>query len=392
MTQHKPVMLKEAIEHLNIRSNKNYIDATFGGGGYTREILKRNAPAGKVLAIDLNAQALVRGKEKDGDAPEAGAGTPLDTLDKDRTGQVPEPPTVSGFGGALDQDRLILAQGNFANIAEIVRSHNIKDVTGVVFDLGLSTDLLERSGRGFSFQQDEPLVMTYGSPMEPRHSTGQGPPGSKQAGNPPGLGNFPKKKEEPRGMRSLRERKGILTARDVVNNYSRDELEKIFKEYGEIRQARNITEGIAEYRKHKRIQTTFDLKEAVKGVNPVRDRSPQGGRGRTSGRAASNGVKSATPKLLAQVWQALRIEVNDELKNLHKGLAGAWQILDSGGRIVVVSFHSLEDRIVKKFFREKSRKKESGKTLTKKPVRPSKEEVERNTRARSARLRCAEKL
>jgi len=279
---HVPVLLKEVIEYLDVRPNKNYIDATLGGGGYTREILKRNGPDGKVAAIDWNKEAIKKFKD------------------------------VS--------ERLTLVQGNFRDIAELVP---LKNIAGVVFDLGLSSDLLERSGRGFSFKRDEPLLMNYEL-------------GIKNQG----------------------------TARDVLNLWTKQELERIFKEYGEIRQARRIAEGIVNARRKSRIETTGDLRKVV-----------------------GESVKSATPKLLAQVWQAIRIAVNDELKNLKKGLEGAWEILEPEGRIAVVSYHSLEDRIVKNFFRERT-----GDILTKKPVRPSIVEVKRNPRSRSAKLRAVEKL
>ena len=279
---HVPVLLHEVIKYLDVRSNKNYVDATLGGGGYTREILKRNGPDGKIAAIDWNKEAIKKFKD------------------------------VS--------ERLTLVQGNFRDIAELVP---LKNIAGVVFDLGLSSDLLERSGRGFSFKRDEPLLMNYEL-------------GIKNQG----------------------------TARDVLNLWTKQELERIFKEYGEIRQARRIAEGIVNARRKSRIETTGDLRKVV-----------------------GESVKSATPKLLAQVWQAIRIAVNDELKNLKKGLEGAWEILEPEGRIAVVSYHSLEDRIVKNFFRERT-----GDILTKKPVRPSIVEVKRNPRSRSAKLRAVEKL
>src|SRR3989344_956563 len=279
---HVPVLLHEVIKYLDVRSHKNYVDATLGGGGYTREILKRNGPDGKIAAIDWNKEAIKKFKD------------------------------VS--------ERLTLVQGNFRDIAELVP---LKNIAGVVFDLGLSSDLLEGSGRGFSFKRDEPLLMNYEL-------------GIKNQG----------------------------TARDVLNLWTKQELERIFKEYGEIRQARRIAEGIVNARRKSRIETTDDLRKVV-----------------------GESVKSATPKLLAQVWQAIRIAVNDELKNLKKGLEGAWEILEPEGRIAVVSYHSLEDRIGKNFFRERT-----GDILTKKPVRPSIVEVKRNPRSRSAKLRAVEKL
>ncbi len=335
---HDPVLLKEAVDFLSIKKNQDYIDATLGGGGYTKEILKRNGPSGKVLAIDLDRRAIERVRSLANNQPEvsqplAGAsGLSLNEDSPEVRKEKPKPHNSYAdlrgvLGEHLKKERVVLVNDNFADIEEIAHSNNFSP-SGIVFDLGLNTNLLESSGRGFSFQQDEPLLMTYGH-QSPRK-----------------------------------------TAMDVINNYSEEELEKIFKEYGEIRRSSDLAKEVLSYRKKKLIKTTKDLRGVTEEV-----------------------FKSLTPKILAQIWQAIRIEVNDELSNLEKALEGSWRILRPEGRIVVVSFHSLEDRIVKNFFREVSRKREGlGEVLTKKPIRPSREEVIRNPRSRSARLRCAEKL
>jgi len=184
---------------------------------------------------------------------------------------------------------------------------------------------LEMSGRGFTFQKDEPLLMNYG-------------------------------------------RDALLTAEQIVNNWPPEKLAKIFKEYGEEKHSRKIAEAIVKKREEKPIKTTFELVEIIKTTLPI-------GRRR---------LHPAT-----KVFQALRITVNDELNNLKAGLEAALKILENNGKIIVISFHSLEDRIVKEFFRQN---KDSLNIITKKPVQPGKVEILNNPRARSAKLRAAQKI
>ncbi len=301
-TIHQPVLLKEVIEFLNPKPNENFIDATIGGGGHSGEILERIAPGGKVLGIDRNEEAIRRLKLK-----------------------------IKKLG---IEARLPLSNGNFANLKEIVKENNFWPISGILFDLGFSSDELENSGRGFSFLRDEPLVMRY-------ECNAQG--GAE---------------------------KKFLTAMDVVNKCGEVDLEKIFKEYGGEKFSRRIARAVAEERKFRPINTTFDL---VKIINKSVPKIYERGR-----------IHPAT-----RVFQSLRIFVNDELENLKKGLESSFEILPQGARMVVVSFHSLEDKMVKNSFKDKAADRKI-KILTKKPITPSLREIKNNPRARSAKLRAAE--
>ena len=293
---HIPVLQKEVIEYLNPKPNENFIDCTIGEGGHSLAILEKNGPTGKVLGIDRDPGVI-----------------------KNIESRIPN----------LEfRKRLVLVCDNFANLEEIVKKQNFKQVSGILFDLGMSSWHLEKSGRGFSFLRNEPLDMRYNL-------------------------------ENP------------LTAEKIVNYWSKPEIEKILREYGEERFAKKIAERIIESRA-KPIETTFQLIEIIKSVIP---RKYQVGR-----------LHPAT-----RTFQALRIAVNDELNNLEKVLPQAINVLNRGGRLVAISFHSLEDRIVKNFL-----KKCGGdacvKLITKKPIRPSREEIIKNHRSRSAKLRACQKF
>ena len=227
------------------------------------------------------------------------------------------------------RNRLILVCDNFVNLKQVVEKHKFKEAQGILFDLGMSSWHLEESGRGFTFQKKEPLDMRYSSENQ-------------------------------------------LTAEKIINFWSKFEIEKILKEYGEERFARNIAEKVIEERKLKPIQNTFQLVEAVKKAMPRRYLHQK--------------IHPAT-----RTFQALRIAVNDELNNLKKALPQALEILIPKGRVVVISFHSLEDRIVKNFFRERAKEGQL-QILTKKPVIPSVKEFQINPRCRSAKLRAAQKI
>ncbi|PIS31477.1 MAG: 16S rRNA (cytosine(1402)-N(4))-methyltransferase [Candidatus Portnoybacteria bacterium CG08_land_8_20_14_0_20_40_83] len=226
------------------------------------------------------------------------------------------------------KNRLILICGNFSNLQNIVRDFNFNSVRGVLADLGFSSGEIETSGRGFSFLRDEPLDMRYG--------------------------------------------KNELTAEKIINNWSDQDLTKIFREYGEERFADKIAAAIVRDRKTKRIETTFEL------VRIIRQSTPYFYHRRR--------LHPAT-----KVFQALRIAVNDELNNLNKFLPQVLDVLVSGGRLAIISFHSLEDRIVKNFLKEKKREGLI-EILTKKVTRPRHEEIAQNPRARSAKLRAAIKI
>jgi len=226
---------------------------------------------------------------------------------------------------------LLLFKGNFKDLKTIVKKTGIKPINGILFDLGLSSGQLEESGKGFSYKKDEPLDMRI-------------------------------------------DNSSSLTAKEIINKWSFEDLYKIFKEYGEEKFSRRIAKKIIEKRKEEIIQSTFQLKKVILQAIPFsKTKRGKGGR------------------VLARIFQALRIVVNDELENLKQGLIQAVDILDSGGRLVVISFHSLEDRIVKRFLKEKQ---EEGflKILTKKPITPSAKEIINNPKSRSAKLRAAVKL
>jgi len=222
--------------------------------------------------------------------------------------------------------RVILKQGNFRDIDKIVKETEFNSINGIVFDLGLGTFQIEESGRGFSFMRNEPLKMTF---------------------NP----------------------QNKLTAEDVINEFDKKELIKIFREYGEEKYAAKVAEAIIEERKRKKITRTYELVRIILKILGNKRRK----------------IHPAT-----KIFQALRIFVNDELNNLKEALKKSVEILNSNGRIVVVSYHSLEDRIVKNFFRDKQ-KEGVLKIITKKPITPTKVEILNNYRSRSAKLRVAEK-
>lgn len=300
---HLPVLLKEILQYLDLKSNENFIDCTVGDGGHALAILQRNRPRGKVLGIDRDPQQIERLKYRG--------------LEK----------------------RLILASENFANLKKISMANKFLPVQGILFDLGMSSWHLEESGRGFSFLRDEPLLMTYSGNLEFQNSKFQ---------------------------------IQTLTAGDIVNRWPGKAIEKLLREYGEERFAKKIAEKIVQARKVNPIKNTFQLIEIVKKATPKWYHRQR--------------IHSAT-----RTFQALRIAVNDELSNLEKALPQALELLAAGGRIAVISFHSLEDRIVKNFFRNQARKGRIN-ILTKKPIVPSKEELKNNPRARSAKLRAAIKI
>jgi len=291
---HIPVLKDEVIRLLDPKPNENFIDCTIGEGGHSLAILERTRPNGKVLGIDADPNCLEALKAR--------------------------------IKGTEYEGRLILVHGNFANLREIVEKHNFKPISGVLFDLGLSSWHLEASGRGFSFLRNEPLDMRY------------------DTSNP-------------------------LTAEIIVNNWSLKDIEHILRVYGEERFARRIAKEIV---KSRPIKTTIELVMAIERATPKWYHRRR--------------IHPAT-----KTFQALRIAVNHELENLERGLAQAIEVLESGGRIAVIAFHSLEDRTVKHFLRDKF-KQGVIKILTKKPIRPSEKEIAENPRSRSARLRAAVKL
>lgn len=231
---------------------------------------------------------------------------------------------------AIYKDRAVLSNDSYSNLKEILERKNFAPVHGVLLDLGMSSAQLEGTEKGFSFKIDQGLDMRYNDEM------------------------------------------GYLTAEKIINEWPEEKIENILKEYGEEKFSKKIANAIVEQRKKGRIKTTFQLIEVVKEATP-----PSCWRQK---------IHYAT-----RTFQALRIAVNDELENLKKVLPDALSVMEPGGRIVAISFHSLEDRIIKNFL-TKEQKKGTIKILTKKPVTASREELSKNPRARSAKLRAAVKI
>ena len=293
---HTPVLLHEALQFLSIKKGEIVIDATAGGGGHTRALCEAVGESGTVIAIDADSAALGRVREM--------------------------------LSGAVCRVEFI--HGNFRDIAEMLQDRGIRTVDKVLFDLGLSSDQLQYSGRGFSFERDEPLLMTFAD----------------------------------------RTSEGALTAYEIVNSWSEGELAEIFECYGEERRARSIGRAIVAARKLRPIGTTRELVNVIEHVVPHH---------------AGERIHPAT-----KIFQALRIGVNDEIGALEDGLRAACGVLRVGGRMAVISFHSIEDRTVKHYFADLAR---SGvaEVLTKKPIVPSETEVLANRRSRSAKMRAIEK-
>lgn len=295
---HISVLKKEALEFLNPGPNENFIDATVNGGGHALEILVKTAPEGKLLAIDLDKDAIAKFKEKISE---------------------------NNF-----KQRVVVANDNFARIKDIVREKDFPDIAGIIADLGFSSWQIEESGRGFSFLKDEPLLMTLSGASDG------------------------------------------LTAYEIVNGWPEERLKEVIKEYGEERFAGRIARNIKEARRNKKITTTKELVEIIEKAVPGAYRRAK--------------IHPAT-----RTFQALRITVNDELLNLRVFLENAFDVLQPGGRLVIISFHSLEDRIVKNFFKEKKLVGQA-EVQTKKPIIPSDEEIKANPRSRSAKLRALIKI
>ncbi len=268
---HIPVLLNEIIEQ--IESNKNYVDCTLGFGGHSKEILKKNGPNGKVLGIEIDKEI---------------------------------------FEKTIKDERLIAVNDSYVNLEKIVEKHNFKDISGILLDAGMSSYHIDLSGRGFSFNKDEPLLMNYGS--------------------------------------------GI-SAEEIINEYSEDEIERILREYGEEKFSRKIAKKIVEERKRKRIKSTLQLVEIVRKIVP------------------RSKINPAT-----RTFQAIRIETNKELENLESVLPQALKLLNRSGKLFIISFHSLEDRIVKNFIK-------NNQLELNKPIIPSEQEIKSNPRSRSAKLR-----
>ncbi|MFN5334656.1 MAG: 16S rRNA (cytosine(1402)-N(4))-methyltransferase RsmH [Bacteroidota bacterium] len=296
---HVPVMLKEAVDGLSVISSGIYVDCTFGGGGHSREILRRLDANGRLIVFDQD--------------PAAKANLPNDK-------------------------RILFIPHNFRHLSRFLKLHHIDEVDGVLADLGVSSKQFDDAVRGFSTRFEGPLDMR----MDP----------SQQK-----------------------------TAAEVIATYSHQQLHKMFEQYGEVTNAKTLAAAIVQQRMVSPFQTITQFKQSLQHV-----------------------VKGNPHKYWAQVFQALRIEVNDELSALQELLEQLPAVLRSKGRAAIISFHSLEDRMVKNFFKKgtlhveeehpfsRETKPEIFRIVTKKPVEPTPSELISNPRSRSARLRIAEKI
>jgi len=295
---HRPVLLQPTIEQLDIRAGETVADATLGLGGHAKELAIRLGSTGTLIGLDADANLLAKAK----------------------------------VNLATVGCRMIFINANFRNIKRSLDEVGIERVDKILFDLGLNSEQFDESGRGFTFQKDEPLLMTLASEIG----------------------------EE------------TLTAREIVNSWDEKNIADIIYGYGEERLSRRIAKAIVSARKKRAIETTFDLVEVIRSAVPVFQTKKK--------------IHFAT-----KTFQALRMAVNDEVGALQDGLAGAWEKLSDGGRVAVLSFHSLEARTVKQFFRQKVIDGE-GKLVTKKVIKPSREEELANPRSRSAQLRVIAKI
>lgn len=289
---HVPVLKEKVLEYLNPQPNQHFVDATLGFGGHTAAILEKTGPRGKVLAVEWDEASLDQAKKA-----------------------IPEEL----------QKRIVFAQDNFAHLADIVKKTKFPKVSGILFDLGMSSWQLEKSERGFSFQKNEVLDMRF----DPAH---------------------------------------VLDAKKILNLWSRQDIELVLKEYGEEQFARDIAKAIVEARKEKPIIRTSQLVEIIISATPSWYHRKR--------------ISPAT-----KTFQALRIAVNSELENIKTALEQAVSLLNPKAKLAVISFHSLEDRIVKNFFKENPNLT----ILTKKPTTADPKEQRINPRSRSAKLRVAVK-
>jgi 16S rRNA (cytosine1402-N4)-methyltransferase len=297
MEYHNPVLLHASVDGLNINPDGIYVDVTFGGGGHSKEILSRLGPNGKLFAFDQDEDALAN---------------------------------------ALPDERFTLINENFRFIKRFLRFYGVKEVDGILGDLGVSSHQFDVAERGFSTRFDAELDMRMSQ-------------------------------------------KNDLNAYRVVNEYDEDNLKRVFLDYGELKNAPALARTIVEAREKRLIKTTDELKEVLAKYLPERVRN----------------------KILAQIYQAIRIEVNQEMDVLKEFLEQSLEILKPGGRLSVISYHSLEDRLVKRFIKNGMFEGEPErdfygnfsvpfKTVGKLIV-PDQAEIKINNRARSAKLRIAEK-
>jgi 16S rRNA (cytosine1402-N4)-methyltransferase len=297
-TVHKSVLLEAVLEGLDIKENDIVLDGTLGGAGHSLEMARRLGKGGVLIGIDQDSNVLEHAR-----AILAHATTSV-----------------------------LLIQGNFRIVDQIIGQQKFEKVDKILLDLGFSSDQLDNSGRGFSFLKDEPLLMTLSSDSSADR----------------------------------------FTARDIINDWEEENIATIIKEYGEESFAKKIAKAVVVARMVKPIERTFELVEIIKSATP----------GWYHHRKSHPATKT---------FQALRITVNDEIEALKEGLENGFKILNQNGLMAVISFHSLEDRLVKHYFREQSLV-ELGKVITKRPIIPERDEIMENPRSRSAKLRIIQKL
>jgi len=307
---HKPVLLNECIENLNIKPDGIYLDGTLGGAGHSLEIAKLLNKKGMLIGIDRDFEAINVSSKR------------LENVE----------PTVR------------LVNDNYKNIKDVLRSLELEKVDGILLDLGVSSYQLDNPDRGFSYRYDAPLDM--------RMCTND-----------------------------------KLTAKEVVNEYTKEDLVRIFRDYGEEKWAVRVADFIVKKRNESPILTTFELVDVIKAAIP-----------------ASARVDGGHPA--KRIFQAIRIEVNGEIESLKNAITDAIECLAPGGRICIISFHSLEDRIVKDVFNDAAKgckcppdfpkcvcnNKKTVNILSKKPIISTDMELDDNKRAHSAKLRVAEKI
>ena len=294
---HKTVLLKESIDGLDIHEGDIYLDGTLGSAGHALYALQKTNGNLKVIGLDRDQEALERSRQR-----------------------------------LSEYKDVNLVESSYKDLEEVLNRLNISKINRFMLDLGLSSDQFETSGRGFTFKNDEPLLMTFKRDLTPED----------------------------------------LTAAKIVNTWAEESIADIIYGFGEERYSRRIAKAIVNYREKKEIERTSELVEIINQAVPFFYK-----KGR---------IHPAT-----RTFQALRIAVNDELNTLKIGLSKGFEKLDSGGRMAIISFHSLEDRIVKNFNKDKE---ELGLAIiiTKKPIDPGEEEISQNPRSRSAKLRILEKI
>lgn len=294
---HIPVLLKEVVDLLNLQEGDTVVDGTINRGGHSKEICELIGESGTLVGIDLDQVALDDVKENLKNA----------------------------------KCKIILEKDNFRNLDKVLEKAGIEKVDKILLDLGFSSNQMDSSARGFSFQKDEPLLMTLKKDLS----------------------------------------ESDLTAKEIVNEWDEENIADIIYGYGEETFSRQIAQKIVEERKDKSIETTQDLVAVIE-------------------KAVPSWYTHKKTHFATKTFQALRITVNDEIGALKEVLPKAIEVLSDNGRIAVISFHSIEDRAVKTFFKEQ-KGAGIGEIITKKPVVPNRDEVKENPRSRSAKLRIFEK-